>query len=566
MSNHELPENLAELMILALEGELEQEDFASLDRLLAKNPAARQYYFEFISTYVGLHKSEGNIGLSTIGEAPLGWDERVRKSEEQDESVRLLAERAYAKFKEEQRIQQEKLAHKAYLARRRRLIVGLTSMAALVIVFLWAWLAQTFLTPTSPEESPVVSPPPLVASILKSIDAHWEANDVSTAAGTRLAVSAPLHLKQGLMQLSFDQGAEVILQAPSHIRLDGTGRMMLYQGVLSTVVPESALGFAVETPAGLVTDYGTEFGVIARQDGDTETQVYLGKVKVEADPDMVSTHEPQFLTEGQANAVNRSGQIYPIDFQSQQIVREMPKKPGLGIPGKRLDLADMVGGGNGYGTGTLESGIDPATGLIANPLINEIRTGTMAYTRVPALPFVDGVFVPNGAMGPVRISGEDHVFDDCPPTSGRFYSEIAHGGRLLTFGTTEYRTLTLDGTVYGTQEHPAIVIHANAGITFDLEAIRTAHPGFEFTRFRSICGISQNVPNGVEANASIWVLVDGEERLQKIGVTPIQGAIPVDVQVDRLDRYLTLMVTDGDQIKEPSISNDYGLFAEPVLE
>jgi hypothetical protein len=445
-------------------------------------------------------------------------------------------------------------------------MVGLSSLAAMVAILLLAWLS-----PKPLDESSVAPKPAMVARILKSVGAEWGGGDFSTAVGTRLAASS-MQLKQGLMQIVFDRGAEVILQAPCYIRLDDTGRLTLFQGVLSAVVPERAKGFVVRTPTGVITDYGTEFGVIARQDGETETQVYLGRVKVETVPDMVSTHAPQFLTEGQANAVNRSGEIHSIDFQSQQIVREMPEKAGLGIPGKRLDLADMVGGGNGYGTGTLETGINPKTGMIADPVINMTRGDATAYTSVPVLPFVDGVFVPNGANRPVRVSGENHVFDDCPPTSGRFYSDIANGGRLQTRGTPEYRTLTLDGTVYGTQEHPAIILHANAGITFDLEAIRAAHPGFKFTRFRSICGISQNAPQlAKKANASFWILVDGNERFGKTDVTTNQESMPVEVNLDRQERYLTLVVTDGDlqndsNGKQLDISNDYGLFAEPVLE
>ncbi len=44
--------------------------------------------------------------------------------------------------------------------------------------------------------------------------------------------------------------------------------------------PLSPSAFVVRTPAAIVTDLGTEFGVEARSDGVTETEVFVGKVKV----------------------------------------------------------------------------------------------------------------------------------------------------------------------------------------------------------------------------------------------------------------------------------------------
>ena len=63
-----------------------------------------------------------------------------------------------------------------------------------------------------------------------------------------------------------------------------------------------------------------------------------------------------------------------------------------------LDLADVVGGGNGFGTGTIGHGIHPGDGsstvdFNGRPETTIVGDGT--YHDV-ALPFVDGVFVPHG--------------------------------------------------------------------------------------------------------------------------------------------------------------------------
>lgn len=61
-----------------------------------------------------------------------------------------------------------------------------------------------------------------------------------------------------------------------------------------------------------------------------------------------------------------------------------------------LDLADIVGGGDGTGTGMEQQGIATQFGLV--PTSNSSTLNP--FSPVPALPFVDGVFVPDG--GPLN--------------------------------------------------------------------------------------------------------------------------------------------------------------------
>ena len=62
---------------------------------------------------------------------------------------------------------------------------------------------------------------------------------------------------------------------------------------------------------------------------------------------------------------------------------------------QEFDLADVVGGGNGFGTGQTLQGIDPATGEIHSALVQSDReAGHSRYAAVTARPLIDGVFVP----------------------------------------------------------------------------------------------------------------------------------------------------------------------------
>jgi hypothetical protein len=120
---------------------------------------------------------------------------------------------------------------------------------------------------------------------------------------------------------------------------------------------------------------------------------------------------------------------------------------------------------------------------------------------------------------------------------------------------------------YGTREHPAIVLHSNGGITFDLDAMRGDMPGLEITEFKACCGISEAVRahlNGTTQRglADFWVLVDGQKRFEAAGVTVDSEPPEISVPLGRQERFLTLVTTDGNGWA----NYDWGFFAEPRLE
>jgi len=81
MSNRSLPDNLAELLVLAYEGKIDPDQFQELDRLLAKNPAARQYYFDFLTITVGLRQFTNAVDVAGIDRGSI---------DDKSETVRLV--------------------------------------------------------------------------------------------------------------------------------------------------------------------------------------------------------------------------------------------------------------------------------------------------------------------------------------------------------------------------------------------------------------------------------------------------------------------------------------------
>lgn len=218
---------------------------------------------------------------------------------------------------------------------------------------------------------------------------------------------------------------------------------------------------------------------------------------------------------------------------------------------KGIDLADIVGGGNGFGSGTKGLGLDARTGKVQErPFgdLGNVKPGNYASTDSP---FVDGVFVP--ANGQTKITSTGLMADDLPANSGKAWDMIRNGP------VSSQHSTTLGTVDYNSAGHSMIGLHANAGITFDLAAIRDAglseagakpsgksnrptdneSPLAEY-KFSTVAGYGGRT---VEPSAEFRVYLDGElkatGRLGRNNTTSISLTIPANAQ------FLTLISTDG---------------------
>ncbi|EDL60763.1 FecR domain-containing protein [Gimesia maris] len=107
---------------------------------------------------------------------------------------------------------------------------------------------------------------------------------VTTSKGVVFSSGEPVenHIKQtlneGSAELHFPTGAKVLISAPASYEVTGNNSMHLQQGSFIANVPQSGIGFQVDTPHGRVIDLGTLFSVQTVEKLDTRIQVYRGKV------------------------------------------------------------------------------------------------------------------------------------------------------------------------------------------------------------------------------------------------------------------------------------------------
>lgn len=117
-----------------------------------------------------------------------------------------------------------------------------------------------------------------VARVTGLVDCKWSAGHQPLYFGKAVTGGERIELAEGLVQLTFSQGAKVIVQGPArfvpHSKMDAT----LEHGKLSAVVPEQARGYTVTTPTAQIVDLGTEFALDVADDGATEVHVMKGDV------------------------------------------------------------------------------------------------------------------------------------------------------------------------------------------------------------------------------------------------------------------------------------------------
>jgi hypothetical protein len=124
-----------------------------------------------------------------------------------------------------------------------------------------------------------VRPDQPVAHLVSSKDCRWNEH-ASPPRDGNLWASNGLQLISGVAELTFAEGATVIVEGPAEFVVRSPSEGFLQHGKLLATVPSRAIGFSVETPTATIVDLGTEFGVETDAQGATDVEVFQGKVDV----------------------------------------------------------------------------------------------------------------------------------------------------------------------------------------------------------------------------------------------------------------------------------------------
>lgn len=550
--------DLGYLFLKALDGTITEEEFRLLNGCLLKSKNARDYYLNYIATFTLLQQVDVSYCSGRAKESvDFAYDEELwntlAKAEKESPVVHIQ------KVEEDRENQLIREIHREPVVRKinkTSLFSIIVSAAALIFFIIFVNLA--------PLNNGVE-----VATLTETINAKWDESNGDLKVGQRLlSKSNSLWLKEGYAELTFDNDSRVTIEAPAEFEIIADDQIRLSYGRLYAIVPSQALGFTVTTLHSKIIDMGTEFGVRADLGNQTQLHVIKGKTMLISGSSN-DTRETYDVKQGQAKAIDGNNGVRDIPVQTDVFARRIYSESNFVWKGKdSMNLADIVGGGNGFGTGRLNAGIDyTGSTQILNTRTSE--EGPSDYIPV-SNPFVDGVFIPNG-FSQVTSDGRRYSFES---TNGRYWLGVLNGAwhQIDLTVTVPRHQLCLNGTEYGTPAHPAIYMSANQGITFDLEAIRR-FTNMEITRFTAVCGVSETYrqywdvmktnPQFKEfPKATFMVLVDGQPRVLLEDMTCRQAAAAVAVELSDTDRFLTLVTLQGG---DNSNNGDWALFAEPSL-
>jgi len=228
MNQRELEHHLQELF----DGRLEGQAFENLQQELRDDPAARESYREHLHLHHALEFRTKGVDRLNVIPMDLVVERRQRRS------MRNSALVAAAVF----------------------------ALGALVMALVAARTPQPTLTFNTAPGTDI--------SISHALTGEDAPEGLVLEPGSRLKVI------NGTVELEFASGVRGIVRGPADLTLQREDLLDLANGTVWFQVPADAVGFKVNTPDLVLTDLGTEFGIISEPNFLDEVHVFDGKVKV----------------------------------------------------------------------------------------------------------------------------------------------------------------------------------------------------------------------------------------------------------------------------------------------
>lgn len=284
-ADRQIDDEFERLLSALTEGALEPADIERLDGMLRADAELRRRYFEHCQMHALLKSEHGLL---------VGWSSCGPDAEE----VALESGRR---------------------SRSRLATFALATAATLAAAAagLWWLSAEQSASPLRGER---------VATLSKTVGAEFAFGpngECAPGEGVDLR-QGTYELLSGLIEIEYDSGALLLVQAPATFELVDDASVRLEDGQVSAHVPQAAIGFRIDSPGATVIDMGTDFAVQAVRDQESEVHVFQGEVLVDLHGDKGKSSDPLRLVTGEATRVDfLTGMPSGIDIDSQQFLRTL---------------------------------------------------------------------------------------------------------------------------------------------------------------------------------------------------------------------------------------------------
>ena len=357
-------QELCELLSALRDGQIDSAGVERLDYLVARDSSARRLYLDYVNLCASLHWTRNNHGSvspsfthlqATDSQCDSGWEDSRAATPVSDQQDGVAPSAPLGTSTPSHSFSRPTpdlpplgtFSHfssgwpLAYLIATVIFGVGL-----LVGAFTHVSPPGQIATESSmPAASIAQQAAGSVGRITGMVDCQWTEDATVAINGARVPLSRKYALASGLMEITYDSGARVILQGPVAYEATSTNGGFLSAGKLTGKMEnETAKGFVVRTPTAIVTDLGTEFGVEVGSNGAMDAQVFAGRVEIVTLAGKGGGKgQSQIIRTGQSAHVGAESTLVTSerDFEarSSRFARTMPDAPNSGDSYGRLVLS-----------------------------------------------------------------------------------------------------------------------------------------------------------------------------------------------------------------------------------
>lgn len=195
--------------------------------------------------------------------------------------------------------------------------LGAALAASLLAILLW--------------QEPPTSDPELLAAPSESVGSEaaatmtqlsaptWKQGEREYHFGDALPNGSRICLESGMAKLTFECGAEVMLEGPCDFIVRDEMVGILNKGKIAANVPRRAFAFAILSPGVDFVDLGTSFGISVDDNGKSELHVFEGEVLYSpTDPKEREHHQSVHVTANNAVGFQANGSPSDIAMNSEQ--------------------------------------------------------------------------------------------------------------------------------------------------------------------------------------------------------------------------------------------------------
>ncbi|MEQ8848748.1 FecR domain-containing protein [Botrimarina sp.] len=229
-----------------------------------------------------------------------------------------------------------------------------------------------------------------VALVAATRNCRWRGERQDLGFGAEVAGGQLLNLETGLAELTFADGARLVLEGPAAFRVAEEGAVELYSGRASAAVPEGVSSFSLRTPRLVVNESGVQYGVVA-DGGASEVHVFEGGVKAKAVDRLGNVRRVVELAPQQAARLADLGDRFSrFAADEERFVRSLDTRSG---PGEGLLAFDnfayqpgpVAGQNGGFGWAGAWVQLESEDDAVGGSSTNVVARGSLTTPEVVAL-------------------------------------------------------------------------------------------------------------------------------------------------------------------------------------